>query len=513
MAIEKIDNGKIAAYCHTSLADIPNKSASEMKEFFDAMPKKVIIPKINEVVDEINSGNYGKSAYQVAVDAGFEGSEAEWLLSLKGQKGDKGETGDKGLKGDKGEVGEKGPKGETGATGPKGEKGDTGEKGEKGDSAILVPEYVKEHAKEVAMKVLKHQTGNSFCFAFLSDAHVTASRKPTVDSATQAGMAISEICKSVPLDFIVHGGDYTWGASTETYEETYDDFELYHKLIGSAVTSVPNIYTVGNHDDMPYQQTMNRLTQSQTFASIGRKNWLSNAVCNAGCNYGYVDFDSQKVRVIFVDTDDKRFLPSYDCTTTTPSQLFLNYHNITREQMDFIAYKALDFSDKPDYEEWFIVVVSHINIGHGTDRWKCMVEDGKPGFRCVVDAVAGVMDAYQNGSSYSFDTGVYNADGVYTQKGVTYNFEGVTNRVQNIIALHGDQHNFQDEILNTRIRSIGCPNIVDGRELKSDNGIKYIKTPGTKDGTAFCIFTVDRQFGMLYADCYGAGIDREWRLL
>ena len=38
----------------------------------------------------------GKSAYETAVSCGFDGSEAEWLLTLKGEKGDKGETGDTG---------------------------------------------------------------------------------------------------------------------------------------------------------------------------------------------------------------------------------------------------------------------------------------------------------------------------------------------------------------------------------------------------------------------------------
>ena len=33
----------------------------------------------------------GKSAYEVAVANGFEGTEEEWLASLKGEKGDQGE--------------------------------------------------------------------------------------------------------------------------------------------------------------------------------------------------------------------------------------------------------------------------------------------------------------------------------------------------------------------------------------------------------------------------------------
>lgn len=69
----------------------------------------------------------------------------EWmnLGSLKGPKGDKGDTGQKGatgdtgVKGDTGEKGSKGDKGETGATGEKGEqgpKGDTGDTGPIGDT-------------------------------------------------------------------------------------------------------------------------------------------------------------------------------------------------------------------------------------------------------------------------------------------------------------------------------------------------------------------------------------------
>lgn len=41
-------------------------------------------------------GDAGKSAYQIAVDNGFKGTEQEWLASLKGAKGDPGNDGDKG---------------------------------------------------------------------------------------------------------------------------------------------------------------------------------------------------------------------------------------------------------------------------------------------------------------------------------------------------------------------------------------------------------------------------------
>lgn len=119
---------------------------------------------------------HGKSAYEIAVANGFDGTEEEWLASLRGSKivsteymgedengnniykqtFDNGHTNTfvapKGAKGDKGDTGETGEKGDTGAPftsdkfteeewaslkGEKGDKGDTGEQGEKGDSYVL----------------------------------------------------------------------------------------------------------------------------------------------------------------------------------------------------------------------------------------------------------------------------------------------------------------------------------------------------------------------------------------
>ena len=79
--------------------------------------------------DTGNRGADGKSAYEVALQNGFTGTEADWLTSLKGQKGD---TGAKGERGEKGEPGEKGERGEKGDPGEKGEKGDTGTPGKDG---------------------------------------------------------------------------------------------------------------------------------------------------------------------------------------------------------------------------------------------------------------------------------------------------------------------------------------------------------------------------------------------
>ena len=113
------------------------------------------------------NGEKGSSAYQIAVEQGYQGSESDWLSSLKGDKGEKGNTGAKGnpgqdsaegksayaiavehgyensedewllsLKGEKGDTGERGDKGEKGDPGDRGLQGVPGEKGEKGDAGV-----------------------------------------------------------------------------------------------------------------------------------------------------------------------------------------------------------------------------------------------------------------------------------------------------------------------------------------------------------------------------------------
>lgn len=55
-----------------------------------------------ELATELNEyivGKDGKSAYEVAVDEGFEGSERRWLESLKGEQGPVGPQGEQGPQG------------------------------------------------------------------------------------------------------------------------------------------------------------------------------------------------------------------------------------------------------------------------------------------------------------------------------------------------------------------------------------------------------------------------------
>lgn len=78
------------------------------------------------------AGADGESAYEIAVDNGFEGTEEEWLASLVGPAGADGATGPPGADGADGADGATGATGATGPTGPKGDTGDTGATGATG---------------------------------------------------------------------------------------------------------------------------------------------------------------------------------------------------------------------------------------------------------------------------------------------------------------------------------------------------------------------------------------------
>jgi len=97
------------------------------------------------------AGTAGKSAYEIAVEHGFEGTEEEWLESLKGETGPQGPQGTQGPPGADGKSayeiavdngfegteeewlaslkGEQGPPGEQGPQGPPGENGTDGQDG------------------------------------------------------------------------------------------------------------------------------------------------------------------------------------------------------------------------------------------------------------------------------------------------------------------------------------------------------------------------------------------------
>ena len=163
-----------------------------------------------EVSSDLEVPANGLSAYQIALQNGFQGTEEEWLASLKGEKGDKGDKGDTGLQGAKGEKGDKGEKGEKGDPGEKGEKGDQGdigpqglrgergergpqgfqgEKGEKGDKGDKGDQGERGLQGE---KGEKGDKGDPFTYADFTPEQIAELQKPATDAAETANTAAQD---------------------------------------------------------------------------------------------------------------------------------------------------------------------------------------------------------------------------------------------------------------------------------------------------------------------------------
>lgn len=133
----------------TAKSDIQDALISKGVSVEDEESISTYADKINSIsVTEYIKGDPGSSAYEIAVENGFTGTETEWLASLKGEKGDQGEQGIQGEKGDTGSQGLQGiqgPKGEKGDTGAKGEPGIQGADGAKGESGASAYELAVEN--------------------------------------------------------------------------------------------------------------------------------------------------------------------------------------------------------------------------------------------------------------------------------------------------------------------------------------------------------------------------------
>ena len=125
----------------------------------------------------------GKSAYDIAVENGFTGSEAEWLDSLKGASGVNGEKGDKGDKGDVGDRGLTGWEGEDGKNGIDGTNGTDGKDGENGqdgkDGAYIVKAYVNSSGH----LILEMSDGGVIDSGFVGAVNTDEDKDPTISES------------------------------------------------------------------------------------------------------------------------------------------------------------------------------------------------------------------------------------------------------------------------------------------------------------------------------------------
>lgn len=355
------------------------------------------------------------------------------------------------------------------------------------ETASISTSLIAQSTATFTNTVRSHQSDSSFTFAFLSDAHTGFYKDTESVSTTRAAKAVAQIDN---LDLVVHGGDLVGGGPTETVSTTYEHVNEYSSIMQNYINE-PALWLIGNHDDVPYQVTANRLTQAQTFELFGSKNAAAGATYNTNCNYGYLDFENDKIRVIYLDTHDRRSWESAYSETTESD--YLDILNIGSEQLNWLANTALDFSTKANPSDWGIVVVSHAELDKLNGTYT-EPTTGKTYNYNTINALT-ILEAYAKGKSGTI---------THNNESVSYDFRNVNDTASIYCAVYGHGHKYADRVVNG-IQLICCPNISNGRERASDNGVTYHKTI---EGTAFCTITVDTAANKIYADNYGAGYGR-----
>ena len=339
-----------------------------------------------------------------------------------------------------------------------------------------IPAYVVAEGKRVASGMISKRGANSLTFVAMADMHEmgdTDNADATLieryrRANRNACQGAKVIADNINLDFFANLGDLAWGSKTSTITDYVQSIVNARNYMYDVTKSVESFITLGNHD-----------TGTYGFAQNGE--YLSQGVCDGLFGtYRYVDFTSKKVRVICLNTAEvEGLVVSGDSGT----------ERITGTQLQWFA-DSLDLSSKGDASEWGIVILSHHPLDWGSIA---------PANNCLT--------AYLNGTTYST-----------THNGVSVSkaFSG-KNSAKVIANIHGHTHCFNvSNLSGLTVKRIAIPNACFARtneygedgNLTYGDSTSYEKTDGTAQNTAFCLVSIDLNNEVIYADCYGAGIDR-----
>ena len=282
------------------------------------------------------------------------------------------------------------------------------------DDTNNAPTYVANEAKRVSDVVKGKQTVGSLTFSAMSDMHIRTNDSYWADNVTScrdAGLGLAELQKHLRLDFSALLGDYTVGGASDTVEKVKQDISVVKAFMSKGQKGIPNLWLTGNHDINYGASSDRRMTEDEMFAYItNNNNCTVQDFDNIGRNYGYIDFDNQRIRCIYLNTVDSLDYPDNVGSADDNSE-------VTAIQTQWLADVGLNLTAKSDAAEWGIVLFSH----------HCL---------SIFPHATTILTAYRNGESGSVNV---TTNGVTTA--VDYDFT-TANRGEIICAIHGHDHNF-----------------------------------------------------------------------
>ena len=350
-----------------------------------------------------------------------------------------------------------------------------------------IPEDIYAEAVRVAGNMEPKIGANAVTFLAMADMHRPGDGElanETVaetyrESNRSAGQGAKLIAQRIGLDFFANLGDFAFGSSATTVAAGTQAILDARLDTAGVMEGMVCFCTPGNHDPLTYSCGMNGqyLSPEVLTGLIG--------------NYGYLDLEEKKVRVICLNTADNAGITVKENSGT---------ERISGAQLQWFA-ESLDLSGKADAAQWKILLLSHHPLDWG-----------------AIQVAGNCLAAYLEGGTYAV---THEGTAVY------YDFAG-KNSAGVIAQFHGHTHCFKVDYIHdfrsgspvaTTVQRLAIPNACYYRNneygttqtygLVFGEDTTYGKSNnGTGKNTAFCLVSIDLDENMIYADCFGAGYDR-----
>lgn len=339
-------------------------------------------------------GQNGLSAYEIAKNGGFIGTEEEWLKSLKGADGAKGEKGEQGLQGIQGE---KGQNGKDGTNGTNGIDGKTPVKGTDYFTAEDKTEFTAEVAKSLEGKITNkaNLVNSSNIFDFDAWAKELQKLNPPVFHGKLDELNFDE--KSITI--------------TPTERDTYTNgWQLnYAKVMKISVK--PNtkylICWLTNNSSSNVFCFFNGITTNNVTIQGGKGTFVTNNDTSfITLRFGNYSNSTFKVSKIMITEKESIYLPNKVAEGVPEvANEVLTFKKTTQEVEDIKAY--IGYTDEDivglcvDYEnKTFTRLAGAVNLSQGADFDKFTMYGGRR--RCNVSD-DGTITAYYGDESYTED--------------------------------------------------------------------------------------------------------------
>lgn len=361
--------------------------------------------------------------------------------------------------------------------------------------AAVIPEtdasYVKAEALAVANDLA--DVSGDFKVLFCTDLHWQGN-----DSVPHAAQAIKAITRMSDIDIVVFGGDYIANWTEVTKAVALNNI----KSCRDTLANIPckTLWLRGNHDTNGYPSQ--RLTRQECFNAVASTNTLNGAIINTADpygNYGYVDFATKKIRVVFCNTSDNDDMAATAPASASDSAPLINCHNLTSTQMQWLADNALNFSE----DGWKVIFVSHLPFffSHGSSAsWynSHTYFDGVTTWTCSLKNMSDIVKAYIDKTTISFS---------HNGEIVSKDFSSFAHYATVLGGINGHGHSFWVDT-DSKAKYIMVGNSCNGGEKVSENGTTYTKTVNTANDTTFDIITFNTTAKIAQTINYGAGYDR-----